>query len=817
MEIPEHKYKAFQRLLKKSSFLSLVANGPVLFLIWKYDTNWTIDFISPNSDKILGYSVELILANKIGVADLIHPDDIEMLRREINVQPDKTGGYTHHIPFRMKVAGNNWSWMQCHSTLEYDKQNIENSSILAYMHDVTLEKVVSKVLRENEEKFKLIINHSPIALGVFDTENRLVIASKKWYSIFSSDTNMIGYSFFSIFTELNQSWQNIFAEVLLGKPQKNDESLFVDNQKKELWIKWELQPWYNAKDEIGGSILFVEDISLSKKAKEDLVISHNTLTKILDSLNAAVYVSDMQTYEVLFVNQFLRKRYGDVEGLICWQVFQKHQNGPCTYCNNQKLINFKGESAGVINWEIFNQYEQSWYAISDCAIQWIDERLVRLEIAFDISEQKKIEQDLALRDQILRAVSKAAHILLESQNTHDAVDQTLKILGEATNVGRVYLFKKDYTTLEIGIRSFWSIKENSKNDENSSDIDFNNPIFEDWLESLEKDQIISFTISDHIPLLDEYMKKLSIKSILLVPIHLRNEWWGFIGFIECRHFRLWQETEKEILRSAAGIIGSAIYRKRYEDEIRELNVNLGARVRQELMQNREKDHLLMAQSRLAGLGEMIGNIAHQWRQPLTVLGLIVQNLKDDFDFKELTAEKMEKAEKEVMDIVKHMSRTIDDFRDFFKPNKEKIPFFIYKDSLSKVMGFVEARLKSHSVHAEVLFEEDIRINGYPNEYSQVFLNIINNSVDAFIERNIIEPKLSIFLKKRNNRSMLIIRDNAGGIKEDIIEKIFDPYFTTKEKGTGIGLYMSKMIIEEHMGGTLTAGNFEFGVEFRIEI
>lgn len=233
---------------------------------------------------------------------------------------------------------------------------------------------------------------------------------------------------------------------------------------------------------------------------------------------------------------------------------------------------------------------------------------------------------------------------------------------------------------------------------------------------------------------------------------------------------------------------------------------------------RKNEQLLIQQSRQAALGEMIGNIAHQWRQPLNNLGLLVQQAPLFYEMGEVNKEFLEQNARKAMEYIQHMSSTIDDFRNFFKPDKEKVLFKV-NDEVVKTLSLMEASFKAQDIGIEVEAPEDPVINGYPNEFSQVLLNILMNARDVLTEREIVKPRIRITVGTKRNRAVVTISDNAGGIAEDIIGKIFDPYFSTKgpQRGTGVGLFMSKNIIEKNMGGTLTVRNIAEGAEFRIEV
>jgi C4-dicarboxylate-specific signal transduction histidine kinase len=249
-----------------------------------------------------------------------------------------------------------------------------------------------------------------------------------------------------------------------------------------------------------------------------------------------------------------------------------------------------------------------------------------------------------------------------------------------------------------------------------------------------------------------------------------------------------------------------------------LNQSLENRFNETIAEMRQKDQMLIQQGRLAAMGEMIHNIAHQWRQPLNNIGLIIQNIQLSYATNSLTSEEMDSEVANVMGVIMHMSRTIDDFRNFFRSDKEMHDFVI-RHAVEHALEFVGATLASCNVQVDLRIDEDITISGYQNEYAQVLLNILGNARDVLVERKIAEPCITIGVSGKNGRSVVTIHDNGGGIDEDVQPKIFDPYFTTKEqgKGTGIGLYMSKAIIEQNMGGSLTVRNVDGGAEFRIEV
>ena len=231
-------------------------------------------------------------------------------------------------------------------------------------------------------------------------------------------------------------------------------------------------------------------------------------------------------------------------------------------------------------------------------------------------------------------------------------------------------------------------------------------------------------------------------------------------------------------------------------------------------ENIKQENLLIQRSKMAAMGEMIGNIAHQWRQPLSQISGLFFDIESAYDFKELDKEYLTKRVDEANDILEYMSRTIDDFRNFFNPNSIKEEFSI-QEALTNAVKIVNSTLKYHNIQIDIQVKQDLKINGYKNEYAQAVVNIISNAKDILIERKIQNPLIKIYMKDDNN---LCIEDNAGGVNKEIIDKIFDPYFTTKfDYGTGIGLYMTKLIIEEKMNGAIKVENSQSGAIFSIVV
>jgi len=260
-------------------------------------------------------------------------------------------------------------------------------------------------------------------------------------------------------------------------------------------------------------------------------------------------------------------------------------------------------------------------------------------------------------------------------------------------------------------------------------------------------------------------------------------------------------------------------RKRMEAELFGLNRNLEARVSEEMEKREAQEKFLLQQSRLAMMGEMISMIAHQWRQPLNALGLIIQEIKDARQYGELDDAYLDEVTVSAMKVMKRMSATIDDFRNFFSPEKTKASFPV-SEAIRDSLEMIGPTLKNDRIELKPEIRQDVEVVGFRNEFTQVLLNLIGNAGDAIKKSGSVRRMITVVLEEtEEGKARVIISDTGGGISEENLPRIFDPYFTTKHhaEGTGLGLYMSKMIIEKNMGGTLSVDGGKEGAVFTVEL
>ncbi|MFA9239610.1 MAG: cache domain-containing protein [Candidatus Paceibacteria bacterium] len=314
---------------------------------------------------------------------------------------------------------------------------------------------------------------------------------------------------------------------------------------------------------------------------------------------------------------------------------------------------------------------------------------------------------------------------------------------------------------------------------------------------------IQKSISENKRLLEEKIDKyirlvVFISSLVIVFI-------GLISFFMSKKitevFQTYQENvrKKEIL-------------------LEDINKNLELKVQVAIDEVQKKDRAMLHQSRLARMGIMLSMIAHQWRQPLSEVSGILMELETASKFHKVSDEMIKESVNESNKLIQFMSYTIDDFRNFFKPDKEKVNFYI-EDSCYEAISLITASIKNYNITLNKKIICNCEIYGYKREFAQVLLNLMSNAKDALIQREIENPIITLEVDYLEGYSIVTVKDNAGGVEKEYLDLIFEPYFTTKSslQGTGLGLYMSKMIIEKNMGGELSVENKDDGAVFKVKI
>lgn len=673
--------------------------------------------------------------------------------------------------------------------------------------DITIQKRVERALRENEAQLKLFIEHAPAALAMFDRDMRYLRLSSRWRSDYGlGDRDVLGLSHYEVFPEISEHWKEAHRRGMAGEVLRADAERFERADGALQWVRWEIRPWFDLTGNVGGIVIFAEDITDLKQAEDARHATEEMNRKILQALPAHIAVIDRQGC-IIAVNQ-------------AWTDFAHNNQGNGTpkvglgenYCEVCRRAIADHEADGekaldgildVLNGTL-NLFSMEYPCHSPHQKQWFFMTVVPFGSG---AEGGAVITHLNIT------------ALKEAQEALQASEKQLRFYLDNSPMA-VIEWDKDFTvtrwTGESERMFGWSAAE-----------------------------VLGKTITDlkmvfeeDMPIVERTATRLS-DGISRQVVSTNRNYTKSGDVRHCTWYNSVLTDQQGQMRSVLSEVIDITELKRAEAELRsahdDLELKIAERTRQ-LKQTysalivetqeklhatealRKQEHILIQQNRHAAMGEMIGNIAHQWRQPLNTLGLFTQRLGFFYGSPSFDKEFLDTSVAKSMEIIHYMSRTIDDFRNFFSTEREKSDFKV-NAAVSKVLSLVEASFKDCRI--DIIREDraEVTIHGFANEYAQVLLNIFVNAKDALIEKHIAIPRLNIIIDIENGVSVVTVADNAGGVPEDIIGKIFDPYFTTKgpQQGTGVGLFMSKTIIENKMGGRLTVRNTAEGAEFRIEV
>jgi len=326
---------------------------------------------------------------------------------------------------------------------------------------------------------------------------------------------------------------------------------------------------------------------------------------------------------------------------------------------------------------------------------------------------------------------------------------------------------------------------------------------------------ISLGVNKSEPLLLDILNKAITKTTQTKKNQILNRWISTVVEKSIDYSYAWKITVIFLI-----ILLAIMYfyhkQKKLKDKLKLLNNTLEKRVKKEVQNNKLQYQQMLNQSRLAQMGEMISMIAHQWRQPLAAISATTSNLKFKIVVDDVDKDVFNKEIGLIEDYSLHLSNTIDDFRGFFKDGKTK-ELTTLEDIVLGTLKIAQPAVENKNIEIRTQFKCNKPLKLYPNEIKQVVLNLIKNAEDVLIEKDVKNPQIVIETLYENNQKILRVKDNGGGVPEKILEKIFDPYFSTKKEkdGTGLGLYMSKTIVQEHCKGSLHVNNDEHGAIFTI--
>jgi len=770
-------------LFSEARYRALFRDNPTM--IFTIDTNWTILSANPFGASRMGYRAEELEGRP--VLNLFHEDDRDAVAEQLQ-RCMKNPNEVHRWQFRKIRKDGGVLWVEELAQAVYDLNGALN--LLIVCQDVTERKRAEQELKDKEAMLRNILETLPIGVWIVDAKGTILHGNQAGQRIWSG-ARYVGIEYYG---EYKGWWADTSksiepkewaaARAILRGETSLDEEIDIESfDGAHKTILHSAVPLRDNHQDITGAVIINQDISARKEAEHVLRRREADLRKAQEIAKLGSWTSDMS-------------------GRIAW---------------SDELYRICGVSP-----ETFTPTADSFLNL----IHPDDRPAMRAWIDACSAGEKPGEFVFRIirPDGTLRIISGRGEPVPDSEDGQIHLAGTAQDITERKEAEEALsrsegAFRATFEQAAVGMARVATDGRWLQVNQRLCDVVGYPP-----------DELLALTFQEiaHPHDLDAGLD--SVRQVLAGDMDTYSQ--------EMRCIRkdgsiVWINFTMGLVRDDAGapaysicVVEEITKRKRAEEALagkqlllEETNRYLEQRVAESVLDSRKKDQILIHQGRQAAMGEMIGNIAHQWRQPLNTLGLIVQELLMTYGHDESYKESLEANVKKAMGLISHMSKTIEDFRNYFRPEKEKMPFNI-NEAVATTLSLIEPSFKNLDIDIEVIEKDVTDFNGYANEYSQVLLNILLNSKDAFAESRTVKQRVIVItIFKENSRSVVTVADNAGGIPEEIIDKIFDPYFSTKgpDKGTGIGLFMAKTIIERNMGGRLTVRNTAEGAEFRIEV
>ena len=503
------------------------------------------------------------------------------------------------------------------------------------------------------------------------------------------------------------------------------------------------------------------------------MLENKLFEALLDVIPFKAYATDVKSFEVVYANKIMRENMYAPQETYCWEkVFG--QNEICSWCSiiDLELLRKENNKKDKHIIEFFDETDDKWLKSYDELMSWPDGREVKYSILVDITDQKEIQGSmikshatLAMKNKQMTTTNKKLQITkLKLQKSVGEFEQLLNATMEGLLIFENNICK-DINTQSL---NFFNCNE-KENLVGKEFLDFVSPDF--------KDMVKQYQIED------------------------KTTW-------EC-----------ELLKSDGSVFPALIQ----QSTLTSSNIVISII---DLTELKSKEKEIQEQKKMASLGELISNIAHQWRQPLSVISTSTSGLELQKELGQLSDEHFYNSCNIITKNTQYLSDTIDEFRRMIEVDDNKV-IFCLEDEITNFLHILGDVSKHDNVNIILDIEENIKLNSYKNKLTQCFISIFNNTKDAFKDKKENNKLVLISAYKKNGNIVIKIKDNAGGISNDIMPKIFEPYFTTKHQsqGTGLGLHMTYNLINDIMGGTIKVHNVEFdynnksykGVEFTITL
>ncbi|MEO8232453.1 MAG: PAS domain S-box protein [Ignavibacteriota bacterium] len=771
---------------------NLMANLPGMAYRCCYDDDWTMEFVSQGCEELTGYSAdELTLNSKISFMELIHPEDKENVFVTIRESINKKTSYQLVYRIRTKSGNEKWVWEKGNAQIS-KKRKVE--TLEGFIADISSRISAEAALKESEELYKKLLATLPDIISITDLNGNIVFINEVGMKFIGYDNleevknkNFINFIAPADREKADESFSKIFQKDL--KPQ---ELHFIKNNGDECLFEVQREVLSNGDSTPYGFIFSCRDITSRKKTEIELAQSEEKYRTLIDSIQDGVFL--IVDGVILFVNRAFGKMIGyennEIEG-TSFIKFVAPEDAELV-AENYKLRQEGKSAPSSYEWRMLHKDGGKVYVNMSARVINYQGKRATIGTLKDITHQKELEQTLLNQKNLFKGVADAANILLTERNFDNAISKTLKSLGQSSDIDRVYIFENhfDEHTSEplLSQRYEWTNGKVSSEIDNSDMQNLKyNPMFESWYPVLNSGGIINSLVKDLNPVLRDLLSAQNIKSILLVPIMVNNQFWGFIGFDYCQSERIWSESEISILQTTAANLGGVIERESTKKEL------IVAKETAEEMSKLKSNFL--------------ANMSHELRTPLIAILGYTEILKSEVENQEWND-----MISTVMQSGTRLMETLNLLLDLSKVESDKITTNYSQiniaEEVSEVVTMLSPVAQKKDLYLKTKIEKEVILSKLDKRLlHSVITNLVNNAI-KYTNKGGITIELTVINKCAKDYAMIRVVDTGIGIAKEDQESIFDEFRQVSEgynrhfEGAGLGLTIAKKFAEK-MGGSIS--------------
>jgi PAS domain S-box-containing protein len=771
---------------------NLMSSLPGMAYRCTYDHDWTMKFVSQGCIELTGYTAdELILNSKISFAELIHPEDKENVFITIRESINKKKSYQIIYRIRTKSGIERWVWEKGNAQIS-KKGKVE--TLEGFVTDISTRINAESALKESEELYRKLIATLPDIVSITDIKGNIIFLNEigikfTGYKTLSDVKNKNFINFIAGIDKekAKQSFNNFAHGNLTPR-----EFHFINIIGEEFLFEVQREVLSTSDGSPYGFIFSCRDITARKKAELELAQSEEKYRTLIDSIQDGVFL--IVDGIILFVNRAFCKMIGyennEIEG-ISFLKFVAPEDIDLVVGNYKSRQDGKTAPSSY-EWRMLHKNGGKVFVNMSARVINYQGRKATIGTLKDITLQKNLEQTLLNQKNLFKGVADAANILLTERNFDVAISDTLKSLGESSDIDRVYIFENHFR--EDSLEPLSTQKYEWTNGKVSVEInnpDMQNlkylPIFEDWYYKLNKGGIVNSLVKNLSPALQSLLIAQEIKSILLVPIMVNNQFWGFIGFDYCQADRIWSDSEISILQTTAANLGGIIEREIAKKELIEAK------------------NTAEEMSKLKSI--FLANMSHEIRTPLIAILGYTEILKSEIEHQEwndmITT---------IMQSGKRLMETLNLLLDLSKVEADKVQTNYNEINIAEEIHEVVTMLgpvaQKKNLYLNSILEKEVVLAKLDKRLlHSIITNLVNNAI-KYTNKGGINVELSTINSSGNIYAMIRVVDTGIGIAKEDQENIFDEFRQVSEgynrhfEGAGLGLTIAKRFAEK-MGGSIS--------------